>query len=138
VLAGITWGTNNSLTLSAYRDINIAANVAITNNNNASGKLVLRADNTGRGTGTVTFAQGTTPGTVNFQNSTGTVSIYYNPSPPLEGPGTKYQNPTNFACSGSCLNGGVIVAQPSQLAAYMLVNSANDLQLVSSNLAGRY
>ena len=49
----ITWSSNNSLTLSAFRDINIGA---FTIQNTASGNLVLRADNTGSGTGTVNFA----------------------------------------------------------------------------------
>src|SRR5438105_3061185 len=74
----ISWGTDNSLTLNAYRNIDIAANVTIANTNFASGNLVLRADSTGTGTGTVNFAQGTTPGRVDFSQSTGTVSIYYN------------------------------------------------------------
>src|SRR6266516_2437182 len=49
----ISWGTDNSLTLNAYRNIDIAANVTIANTNFASGNLVLRADSTGTGTGTV-------------------------------------------------------------------------------------
>jgi subtilisin family serine protease len=141
--ANVTWSSNNSLTLSAYRNINFNLNSSLTNTNtntNTSGaKLVLRADSTGTGTGTVNFAfyPSTTPGHVDFSSSTGTVSIYYNPSPPLEGPGTKYNNPTNFACSpGVCA--GVMLGSSSQLASYMLVNSASDLQLISSNLAGRY
>jgi filamentous hemagglutinin family protein len=84
VQASISWSTNNSLTLSAYRNINIEPNVTIANL--ASGNLVLRADSTGRGTGTVFFASETTPGNVNFQSSTGKVAIYYNPTAPFEGP----------------------------------------------------
>src|SRR5438445_2445584 len=42
----ISWGTDNSLTLNAYRNIDIAANVTIANTNFASGNLVLRADST--------------------------------------------------------------------------------------------
>ena len=63
--------------------------------------------------------------------STGTVSIFYNPSP---GPQTtKYQNPTNYFCPPCPGGGGVFVQQPSQLTAYMLVNNASDLQTVSTN-----
>jgi Subtilase family/M26 IgA1-specific Metallo-endopeptidase N-terminal region len=131
--AQINWSNSNSLTLSAYRNINIDAGATITNT--GGGNLVLRADSTGTGAGTVNFAPGTTPGNVNFQSSTGTVSIYYNPT--AQTFSTKYQNPTNFLCSTSSC-GGVFVNQPSQLTAYMLVNSASDLQLVSTNLGGTY
>src|SRR5438128_5233419 len=127
-----SWGTDNSLTLNAYRNIDIAANVTIANTNFASGNLVLRADSTGTGTGTVNFAQGTTPGRVDFSQSTGTVSIYYNPSRPEIG--TKYQNPTNFLCSTSFC-GGVFVQDPAQLTAYMLVNTATDLQIVNTSVS---
>ena len=128
----ITWSSNNSLTLSAYRDINIGA---FTIQNTASGNLVLRADNTGGGTGTVNFAL---LGSVDYRGSTGTVSIYYNPTA-VEG-GTKYQNPTIFTCSGSCLDGGVLVnsQRPFQLTSSMLVNNGSDLQLVGTNLGGTY
>jgi filamentous hemagglutinin family protein len=135
VQASISWRSNNSLTLSAYRDINIGPLVTIANF--ASGNLVLRADSTGTGIGTVNFITGTTLSNVNFQNSRGTVSIYYNPSVPAQGPDSKYQNPTNFLCS-TILCGGVFVSQPSQLTSYMLVNSASDLQLVGTNLGGTY
>jgi filamentous hemagglutinin family protein len=133
VNAGINWATNNSLTLNAYRNINIAANVTIANT--AAGNLVLRADSTGTGVGTVTFGPGTSPGQVNFSQSTGTVSIFYDPT--AQTVGSKYQNPTNFLCSTS-LCGGVFVSQPSQLTAYMLVNNASDLQLVSTAPGGTY
>ena len=69
--------------------------------NTAGGSLVLRADNTGTGTGTVKFASYpySTPGHVDFSGSTGTVSVFYNPAQPLEGPPgqSKYQNPTDFS-----------------------------------------
>ena len=41
----IRWGTNSGLTLSAFHDIIVAAGVTIANTNQASGTLVLRADN---------------------------------------------------------------------------------------------
>jgi filamentous hemagglutinin family protein len=128
----ITWSSNNSLTLSAFRDINIGA---FTIQNTGSGNLVLRADNTGAGTGTVNFAL---LGSVDYRLSTGTVSIYYNPTA-VEG-GTKYRNPTIFACSGACLDGGVLAnsQRPFQLTSYMLVNNASDLQAVGTNLGGTY
>jgi hypothetical protein len=50
---------------------------------------------------------------------------------------SKYQNPTNFLCSTSPC-GGVFVNQPSRLTAYMLVNNASDLQLVSTAPSATY
>jgi filamentous hemagglutinin family protein len=140
VLGSITWASNNSLTLSAYRDINIF-NVfelfpPVTIANTGGGSLVLGADSTGTGTGTVNFRSPgfediVQPGKVDFSRSTGTVAIYYNP---IAGEsGSKYQNPTTFSCSGSCSDGGVLVPQQSQLTAYMLVNNASDLNLVRTN-----
>jgi filamentous hemagglutinin family protein len=127
----IRWSTDNSLTLSAYRNIDISTNgVKIVNL--ASGNLVLRADNTGTGQGTVVFDHGAH---VDYTGSTGTVSLFYNPSGSQT---TKYQNPTNYFCPPCPGGGGVFVNQPSQLTAYMLVNNAADLQNVSTNVGGTY
>src|SRR5262249_21481135 len=138
VQTSINWGTNNSLTLSAYRNIEVGLNVSIANT--AGGNLVLRADSTGTGTGTVNFATSefSTAGRVDYTGSTGTVSIYYNPTGE-----PKYENPRDFSCSGSCANGGVLLNpnQSSQLAAYMLVNNVDDLRAVGSSLTtlhGKY
>jgi len=115
--AHVSWSTGNSLTLSAYHDILFMSGTQVTNT--GAGSLVLRADNTGRGQRTVIFDSG---GHVDYTQSTGAVSIFYNPSGSQT---TKYQNPTNyFCCPGG---GGVFVQQPSQLRAYMLVNTASDL-----------
>jgi Subtilase family len=131
----VTWANNNSLTLSAYRHINFALNSSLTNT--AGGNLVLHADSTGTGTGTVKFESYPypSPGHVDFSASTGTVSVFYNPGqPPLEIPPgqSKYQIPTDFRCaSGVCAG---VMAQPSQLTAYMLVNNASDLQSVNTSV----
>jgi filamentous hemagglutinin family protein len=127
VQSSVAWASDYSLTLNAHRNIDISD--AVTISNAGAGNLVLRADSTGTGTGTVNFAQGTTPGRVDFLQSSGAVSIYYNPSRPEIG--TKYQNPKNFLCSSSFC-GGVFVNDPSQLTAYMLVNTASDLQIVNT------
>src|SRR4030095_7583218 len=82
--------------------------------------------------GTVVFDSG---GHVNYMQSTGTVSIFYNPTGSQT---TKYQNPTSYFCPPCPGGGGVFVNQPSQLTAYMLVNDATDLQNVSTNLGGTY
>ena len=227
----VTWGTPTTLTLSAYHDISFLQGSTVANT--GAGHLVLRADNTGTGSGTVNFLParmecigncgpstqpddprnptlpsdprenlpsrsagyldlraentstgsgtvnllpariectgncgpstppdnprnptlpsdprensppreeggGGTPGTivilpsshVDFSRSTGTVSIFYNPS----GGAAKYQTPTNYLCSGSCVSGGVL-AQPAQLTAYMLVNNATDLQRINTAIS---
>jgi filamentous hemagglutinin family protein len=133
--AHVTWTANTKLTLSAFHDIIFQPGSSISNGTTSTpgaGNLILRADNSGTGSGTVIFPSNAESGTVDFSQSTGRVSIFYNPIPGETG--TKYQNPKDYTCSGC----GVIVAQPSQLAAYMLVNNASDLQIVSSSLAGKY
>jgi mucin-19 len=71
VFSNINWNSNSTLTLSAYRDINIEPGITITNFSRnegplPSGNLVLRADNTGTGTGTVKFVPGDSSGTIDF------------------------------------------------------------------------
>src|SRR5262249_54970414 len=90
--AHVSWGTNNnnSLTLSAYHDILFMSGSKLTNT--GTGNLALRADNTGTGQGTVVFDSG---GHVDYTQSTGTVSIFYNPSGSQT---TKYLKPTNYFC----------------------------------------
>jgi filamentous hemagglutinin family protein len=128
--AHISWSTGNSLTLSAFHDILFMSGTQVTNT--GAGNLVLRADNTGRGQGTVIFDSG---GHVDYTHSTGTVSIFYNPSGAQT---TKYQNPTNYLCPPCPGGGGVFVQRPSQLTAYMLVNTASDLDAVRTNQSGTY
>jgi filamentous hemagglutinin family protein len=128
--AHISWSTGNSLTLSAFHDILFMSGTQVTNT--GAGNLVLRADNTGKGQGTVIFDSG---GHVDYTQSTGTVSIFYNPSGSQT---TKYQNPTNYFCPPCPGGGGVFVQQSSQLTAYMLVNTAGDLDAVRTNQSGTY
>src|SRR5215468_3486467 len=137
--ANVSWGTNNngttnnnSLTLSAYHDILFMSGSKLTNT--GAGNLALRADNTGTGQGTVVFDSG---GHVDYTQSTGTVSIFYNPS---GSQASKYQNPTNYFCPPCPGGGGVFVNvnQPSQLTAHMLVNTVSDLDAVRTNTAGTY
>src|SRR5215813_2739617 len=128
--AHVSWSTGNSLTLSAFHDILFMSGTQVTNT--GAGNLVLRADNTGTGQGTVIFDSG---GHVDYTHSTGTVSIFYNPSGSQT---TKYQNPTNYICPPCPGGGGVFVQQSSQLTAYMLVNTAGDLDAVRTNQSGTY
>ena len=131
VAASLSWANANTLTLNAYHDININSGVTIANT--GAGNLVLRADATGTGTGTVNFL-GT--GNVDFSLSTGTVSIFYNPADNPAGSvvnATSYTSPFNY--SPYVLTNSAV---PGQLAAYMLVNSVYDLQNIENNLSGVY
>ncbi len=73
VESSIFWSGNNSLTLSAYRNIEVAPSVII--GNAGAGNLTLRSDNSGIGVGGVFFNGYSF---ADFSRSTGTVSIYYN------------------------------------------------------------
>jgi mucin-19 len=129
----IPWSTNNSLMLSAYRNIDISTN-SVKIANFAGGNLVLRADSTGTGQGTVVFDHGAH---VDYPQSIGTVSIFYNPMPPPRlATNMRIRRITSvLPCPGG---GGVFVQQPSQLTPYMLVNTASDLDAVRTNLSGTY
>ena len=127
--ANINWSTGNSLTLSAYHDILFMSGSKVTST--GPGNLVLRADNTGTGQGTILFNPG---GHVDFTQSTGTVSLLQ----PSGSQTTKYQNPTNYFCPPCPGGGGVFVQKPSQLTAYMLVNTTSDLDAVRTNQSGTY
>jgi filamentous hemagglutinin family protein len=128
--AHVAWNANTTLTLSAYHDIIFRPGSSISNGTNANpgaGKLVLRADNSGTGSGTVIFPSNAESGTVDFSRSSGTVSIYYNPTGE-----PKYEHPTDFS-GGVLLNPNV----PSQLTAYMLVNNVDDLRAVGASSISR-
>jgi filamentous hemagglutinin family protein len=122
VNSSIGWASNNTLTLSAFHDVRV--NEGVTISNTGAGNLILRADNAGTDAGTVRISGGQ----VDFRNSTGMVSIYYNPTTPTDCEPclTKYQNATNFGSS-------VLVNNPSQLTAYMLVNNAGDLTIMGNS-----
>ncbi|AQR69567.1 hypothetical protein BZG29_15425 [Janthinobacterium sp. LM6] len=111
------WTSNTTLTLSAYRNVqfkltnNVSYGGAIGNLGGgivAEGavNIVLKADNGGRGTGTVFFDDlSAIDSNIFLANNAGTVSIYYNPG--------SYNTPTDFT---PYLN------NPAQLTAYMAVN----------------
>ena len=121
VASGISWSSDATLTLSAYRNIAVNANITST----GGGGVVLRADNAGTGTGTVTFGGG--------QISTaGTVSIFYNPTGSNSTVNaTKYSAPTRTNYSGNVTGGAT-------LNTYMLVNTVYDLQNMQNYLSGTY
>lgn len=121
VASGISWSTDATLTLSAYRNIAVNSNIAST----GGGGVVLRADNAGAGTGTVTFGGG--------QISTaGTVSIFYNPTGSSSTVNAaKYSAPTQTSFGGNVTGGATLDTR-------MLVNTVHDLQNMKNNLAGAF
>ncbi|WP_426527027.1 MBG domain-containing protein [Bradyrhizobium sp. McL0615] len=121
VASGISWASDATLTLSAYRNIAVNANIASL----GGGGVVLRADNAGTGAGTVTFGGGQV-------STAGAVSIFYNlagDSSTLNA--TKYTAPTQTNFSGNVTGGAT-------LKTYMLVNTVYDLQNIKNNLSGVY
>jgi filamentous hemagglutinin family protein len=139
VASNLSWANASTLTLSAYRDIDINSGVTISNT--GAGNLVLRADATGTGTGVVTFVA---TGQVDFSESTGTVSIFYNPvwfSVPVfcEAPCSGTPAPVVVPIAKDY--GSSVLANSSvtdQLTAYMLVNTVDHLQDIQNNLSGNY
>lgn len=121
VASGISWLSNATLTLSAYRNIAVNSSIA----SSGGGGVVLRADNAGTGTGTVTFGGGQV-------STAGTVSISYNPTGSNSTiNATKYSAPTQTNFSGNVTGGAT-------LNAYMLVNTVYDLQNMKNYLSGAY
>ena len=131
VASSLSWANANTLTLNAYRDITVNSGVTISNT--GAGNLVLRADATGTEVGTVNFNGN---GKIDFSGSTGTISIFYNPT---DNPAGSVVNPTSYTMpfdyTPYVVTNGAI---QNQLTAYMLVNSVYDLQNIENNLSGDY
>jgi filamentous hemagglutinin family protein len=134
VNAPITWGTEHNLWLTAYR--NVVVNAKITNTfgglpggGNDKHQVILLADNTGTGVGTVTFGAG---GGI---KSSGKVNLVFNPSVNPAGSGvniTSYANPTeNFTGHLDLSGGGVLMLR-------YLVNTPADLQNVQNAQGANY
>ena len=107
----VIWTSGSTLELSAYRDINVNANLS----GGTGSQIVLRADNSGTGTGTVSFNAGIKA------TASGGVSVYYNPD--------SYTSATDYAGN---------MGDDTTGTAYMLVNSLDNLQAMNTNLAGNY
>ncbi|MBA4707113.1 YDG domain-containing protein, partial [Aquitalea aquatica] len=111
------WVTGSTLTLSAYRNIRfkLTSNVAWNSGGDvgggvsidAGGHLVLQADNSSKGTGTVTFDDSTGMTAVYFSSGSGSTTIFYNP--------ITLNSPTDYSPY-------VFTQSTSQLVAYMAVN----------------
>ena len=104
----LSWTTTAGLTLSAYNSIVVSGAIL----NSGAGTIVLRADNTGDGTGTITDTKNISSG--------GSVSLYYDP--------TAYTSPVSYPS----VTGGLGATE------YMLVNSIANLGNVHLNLSGTY
>ncbi len=102
MIGGMNWTTGTTLTLSAYRDINLGYATFI-DATGGNGNIVLRADNTGTGTGSVKFD----PNALGVQGRDGYIKIYYNPA--------DYLHPTDFSYYVSMGGSG-------QFNAYMAIN----------------
>ncbi|WP_341992839.1 MBG domain-containing protein, partial [Azorhizobium sp. AG788] len=111
VADAVSWSSGSTLTLSAYGNIAVNANLS----GGTGSSIVLQSDNSGTGTGTVTFGAGVTA------TASGGVSIFYNP--------TSYASPNDYSSTAGA---------STTLTAYMLVNTLRNLQDINTNLAGTY
>jgi filamentous hemagglutinin family protein len=112
VQAPITWSSNHSLVLSAARHVIVNAPIQAT----GSGALTLQADNTGTGTGTVSFGQ---DGAARLNG--GNATILYNAS--------SFASPTNY---------GPFVTGSGSLDALMLVTRNTQMGEINTNTQGTY
>lgn len=113
----INWTSANTLTLSAYRNIDVTNINANIDASAGAGNIVLNADNTGIGTGTVVWDSVNGPNRV--ANGSGTVSIYYNP--------TSYAAPTDFVADLNNNVGGLVSKGTGAVNQYMraYINNAS-------------
>ena len=120
----VVWSNSNTLTLSAYNNINVNANITNTN----AANLSLQADNTGKGSGTVNFGAN---GMINMSGG-GTLSIYYNPVV-FGTQDAAIANLDNTANTSHMNLDSFTTFLP-----YMLVNNVTQLQAIQNNLNGDY
>ncbi|WP_420382220.1 YDG domain-containing protein [Novosphingobium sp.] len=142
VTSNIGWNGGASLTLSAYHDVQVGSGITISNGNagkTGAGILQLLADNTGTGSGTVSFGAGAK---VDFTNSSGQVLIGYNP---LDGAASNTVNSARYTSTIGYSGGSagyvsevLLGSHGAGLTAAMIVTSAEDLQNVQNNLSANY
>jgi filamentous hemagglutinin family protein len=127
VSSQISWHTGATLTVSAYNNIVLndlgPSNPNIRNFSGAAGNLILRADSTGKGSGTLLMPFATFNTRVDWTASTGTVKVYYNPA--------VFGTQDNFTTPPAA--GRIVLASFSQLTQYMLVNTPAQLQAIGTN-----
>lgn len=124
VVSNLAWNGNASLALDASRAVTVGSGKTIANT--GGGNLTLRADATGIDNGGGVLSVGT----IDWSKSSGIVALYSDMNGTYV-PGTLVGNP---GWVKPALETGIV----TQLTAYRLVNSVNDLQNVSQNLAGNY
>ena len=141
VSAPIAWNTAASLTLSAYRNVDVNAPISTT----GGGTINLFADNAATGggvaSGNVIFgSSGSNTGSV---TSSGIVNIYYNPvsysdttTGTFNGHGYDYNAGVSRFSTTSPYSSDVSVG--ATLYSYMLVDTLAQLQAVETNLTGEY
>ncbi len=136
VAAPLTWNTGASLTLSAYRNVDVNAPISAS----GGGTVNLFADNAALGAGVAS-------GTVIFNgasiSSNGLVNIYYNPvsysdaaTETTNGHGYDYNAAVYRFSVSSPYSGDVSTG--ATLFSYMLVDTLAQLQAVETNLVGEY
>jgi filamentous hemagglutinin family protein len=123
VRANLSWQSDASLSLAAYRNVSVAQGVTIANK--GAGNLSLRADASGIDNGGSIANQGT----LDWSGSTGAVSAFYD----MNGGYVAGTQRTNSAWTPGPYSG-----LRTQATAYKLVNSLADLQKVGQDLAGNY
>ena len=124
VAAPITWRTDASLTLSAYRNIDVNASITAS----GDGTLNLFADNAGMAAGTVNFGS---DATVSNRTTYSILNIDYYP---MNNVSTSV-NPKSYTGGNdydSHVQGGF------ELNVVMLVDTVFDLQNIQNNLSGTY
>ncbi|WP_235026070.1 two-partner secretion domain-containing protein [Caballeronia arationis] len=123
MLSTLRWRGDASLTLNASRSVTLSPVTTIANK--GAGRLTLRADAIGTDNG----GSITNRGTIDWSKSTGVVSALYDMNGTYA-PGTIRSNATWLAAPYSGFK--------TQVTAYQLVNSMEDLSKVSLNLSGIY
>lgn len=123
VTANLTWHGDASLSLAAYRNVSVAPRVTIANK--GAGTLTLRADASGLDNGGSVVNRGT----LDWSRSTGAISAFYD----MNGRYDAGTQRTNSAWAPGLYSGLL-----TQITAYKLVNSLDDLQSVGHDLAGNY
>ena len=121
VASGISWSTNATLTLSAYRNIAVNANIT----SSGGGGVVLRADNAGTGTGTVTFGGGQSRPRERSRSST------------IRPAATRRSTPPNTLRRHRCFTAATSSAAPRSRRTCWSTLSI-DLQNMNNNKAGTY
>jgi filamentous hemagglutinin family protein len=123
VQSALRWSGDASLTLNAQHSVNVSP--AATVGNTGAGNLTLRADAGGvNNAGSVTNG-----GTIDWSHSTGTVAALHDMNGTYTA-GAIRSNPAWRAADYSGLK--------TQITAYKLVNTIDDLASISSDLAGTY